>query len=90
MSKQFSLGILKNKHQKITSFQISFNYFTSFFGESDGKRKKKGLTEMGKSPTVVWRLDQLDTWQGRQYPGCTNTARVCGGGACSIGKAKLM
>ena len=45
---------------------------------------------MGKSPTVVWRLDQLDTWQGRQYPGCTNTARVCGGGACSIGKAKLM
>ena len=49
-----------NKHQKITSLQISFNYFTSFFGESDGKKKKKELTEMGKSPTVVWRLDQLE------------------------------
>ena len=50
-----------NKHQKISSFQISFNYFTSFFGESDGKKKKKGLTEMGKSPTVVLAAGPIGT-----------------------------
>ena len=50
-----------NKHQKISSFQISFNYFTSFFGESDGKKKKKALTEMGKSPTVVLAAGPIGT-----------------------------
>ena len=77
-----------NKHQKITSFQISLNYFTSFFGKSDGEKEKKVLTEMGKSPTVVLAAGPIGTrGRGVNIP---DEARVCGGGACSIGKAKLM
>ena len=70
MSKQFNLGILINKHQKISSFQISFNYFTSFFEESDGKKKKKRIDRNGKvSHGRFGGWTNWNTWQGRQYPG---------------------